>query len=158
MESELLFYMLGTGILGALLAHWKKRNKILWFFICAVTTIIGVVIILFMPKSKTDPDEDLSPEEIKAKNKGYVKKAIYAVIILIVAVWYSGNIQEDKIEFIAKTKADLIIDCNNDSKCKDNIVKNFDSCIKLNLTVAKVGKVKRKFILKNEELQKCINK
>ena len=157
MESEILIYMLGAGILGAILAHWKKRNKILWFFICAVTMIIGVVIILFMPKSKNDPDADLSPEEIKSRNKGYLKKAIYAVIILVVAIWYSGNIEEDKNQFIAKTKSDLIISCNNDSKCKANINKNFDNCIKISLTVAKVGKVKRKFILKNEKLQKCIN-
>ena len=158
MESEILIYMFGTGILGAVLAHWKKRNKILWFFICAVTTLIGVIIILFMPKNKNDPDANLSPEEVKAKNKRYAKKAVYAVLILIFAIWYSGNIEEDKKEFIAKTKIDLLVNCNNDSKCKENINKNFGKCIKVNLTVAKVGKVKRQFILKSDGLQKCIGK
>lgn len=54
MESTLLTLAICIvwGIVGALMAEKRNRNKALWFFICFLFGIIGIAILAILGKDK----------------------------------------------------------------------------------------------------------
>ena len=54
MENSLLTFTVCIilGIIGALLAEKRDRNKALWFFICFFFGIIGIAVLVVLGKDK----------------------------------------------------------------------------------------------------------
>ena len=54
MESSLLTFTVCIilGIIGALMAEKRNRNKALWFFICFLFGIIGIAVLAVLGKDK----------------------------------------------------------------------------------------------------------
>ena len=153
MDQTTLFiaiFSIVIGLIGAGLASWKKRNPIIWFLVCSITLLIGLVIILVLPKNAQEGDAE-------NKKKISFSKVVYIVAIVGVAIVLSLNLQHKKQEVSAKAKSLLTAACNNDTSCLANLNKRFDGCIKQYETVTKTSKLGRKVNLDMEDLKVCIN-
>ena len=89
-----------------------------------------------------------------------VKKLIkWTIIIAICVVFYnfiSGLQNEQKENFLMKSKSQAITSCNRDSDCISKVNNYFNDCIEDNYTSYKSGRYKRKYVLDLEGLNGCI--
>ncbi|RJG36916.1 hypothetical protein [Motilimonas pumila] len=153
-EFYILIVNLISGLAGAGIAHWKGRNKILWFIICAITILIGLFIILVLPKSKKS--DEISDSEPKSR-KGYISKFVYAAVIVAVVSVYTLNLEGKKSDIVSLAKAELISLCNSDKSCIEKIHVKFEQCIEENLSFTKTSKLGRDVKLDKASLQTCID-
>ena len=54
------------GVITAYLAQKKERNPVLWFFLGVFLGILGVIILLFLPKKKRETTAKTAPASIQA--------------------------------------------------------------------------------------------
>lgn len=154
--DTILLLPLASGLLGIAVAHWKQRNKVVWFFVCGVFSILGLIVLLFLPKLKDGETSNISSENGGSNKKSISPKLLGFIGIIGIAVIAALVLEQKKSDLAVQTKTELLLLCNGDDVCKGKISDKFDVCVGKHISVKKTGKLSRETLLDTEALKTCV--
>ncbi len=153
---EILIFNCFTAVIGVVIAQRKNRNLPLWFFLCFFLSLIGLIVILLLPKVTAIDDESTSIEKGGTTTNNHAKKIAPVIIIAGFAVYYGLSLDKERQALVENTKTELIAQCNNESVCLKKIQTNYDSCANQFISIVKKSRRTRDVEIDREHLLACI--